>query len=288
MDKKEYVFRQLSRTNRKKDEHYVVSRIVHLLDDLSIKFVTQQHVRFANGGRALTDLYFPQFGTHVEVDEPAPYHNESREKARDADIVSVTKHDVIHIDTGVSLKELNAKIDEVVGQIAAEKTRQENEGEFIPWDIEKEHDPMTYLARGYIDIHDDVAFKYIKDACNCFGHKYEGYQRASATHRDVDTILWFPKLYEKTDWDNRLSFDGITIVEKCKDEKERVKHVVDHLDRRDGRASKRITFARAKDPLGSVMYRFKGVFELNRNKSSVAQGLIWERVATRVNTYSSD
>jgi len=40
--KLDYVTRQLARAERKRHEHYVVTRIWHLLDDLTVKFVTQQ------------------------------------------------------------------------------------------------------------------------------------------------------------------------------------------------------------------------------------------------------
>jgi hypothetical protein len=40
MDKKEFIIRQLGRTKNKKYEAYVVTRIIHLLDDFSIKFIT--------------------------------------------------------------------------------------------------------------------------------------------------------------------------------------------------------------------------------------------------------
>ncbi len=44
MDKKEYIIRQLNRAKNKKYELYVISRIIHLLDNNDIKFVTQQYV----------------------------------------------------------------------------------------------------------------------------------------------------------------------------------------------------------------------------------------------------
>ena len=68
MDKKEFLLRQIAKTNKKNYENYVVTRVIHQLDDLSIKVVTQQYVT-RRSGRALTDLYFPQIGVHVEVDE---------------------------------------------------------------------------------------------------------------------------------------------------------------------------------------------------------------------------
>ena len=44
MDKKEYLLRQLAKTDKKNYEAYIVSRIIHRLDDLAVKAVTQQHV----------------------------------------------------------------------------------------------------------------------------------------------------------------------------------------------------------------------------------------------------
>ena len=87
MDKKEYIIRQLGRTKNKKYETYVVTRIIHLLNDFTIKFVTQQYVTRPEG-RALTDLYFPQFGVHIEVDEVHHFHdvNIEADKLREAAI----------------------------------------------------------------------------------------------------------------------------------------------------------------------------------------------------------
>ena len=105
MDKKEYITRQLGRTKNKKYEAYVVTRIIHLLSDFTIKFVTQQHVTRPEG-RALTDLYFPQFGLHIEVDEGQHFHdiNIEADKLRDADIVNATEHEIIRIDVTKSLE----------------------------------------------------------------------------------------------------------------------------------------------------------------------------------------
>ncbi len=68
MNRTEFILRQISKTNKKSYENYVVTRIWHLLNDLNIKIVTQQHVT-RPAGRALTDLYFPQIKLHVEIDE---------------------------------------------------------------------------------------------------------------------------------------------------------------------------------------------------------------------------
>jgi hypothetical protein len=59
MDKLEFVARQLDKTKKKRFEQLVVHRIWNRLDDLRVKFVTQQYVRRPEG-RALTDMYFPR------------------------------------------------------------------------------------------------------------------------------------------------------------------------------------------------------------------------------------
>lgn len=41
----EYIARQFSKAQKKVFEHYVVTRIWHQLNDVEIKFVTQQYVK---------------------------------------------------------------------------------------------------------------------------------------------------------------------------------------------------------------------------------------------------
>lgn len=97
MDKKEYIIRQLGRTKNKKYEAYVVSRIIHLLNNFDIKIVTQQYV-VRPEGRALTDLFFPQLSIHIEVDEEHHKSNIQDDKIREADIVNATNHTILRID----------------------------------------------------------------------------------------------------------------------------------------------------------------------------------------------
>ena len=52
----------------KRYEFFVISRIVHLLNDRALEFTTQQLVR-TDKGRFLLDLYFPQLKFAIEVDE---------------------------------------------------------------------------------------------------------------------------------------------------------------------------------------------------------------------------
>ncbi len=285
MNKKEYITRQLGRTKNKKHEAYVVTRIIHLLNDFTIKFATQQYVTRPEG-RALTDLYFPQFNLHIEVDEGHHFNsaNIAADKLREADIINATGHQIIRIDATQSLEDINDKVKETVDKIKEMK----RSASFTPWDIDSEFNSETYIQRGYIDIADDVAFKTIKDACNCFGHNYTGYQRAGASHPNIDTTLWFPKLFENGEWDNQISRDEETITERNINDDKAKSHVLSHIEDKEKYKHKRIVFAKVKGNLGDILYRFRGLYELDTKNSTEKTGLIWHRTATRVNTYKQN
>lgn len=283
MDKKEYIIRQLGRTKNKKYEAYVVTRIIHLVNDFTIKFTTQQYVTRPEGRKALTDLFFPQFDLHIEVDEGQHFNepNIREDKIREADIVNATGHEILRIDVTKSFEEINNQIDTVVKKI----TTMRQATSFIPWDLESEFNSETYIKRGYIDISDNVAFKTIKDACNCFGHNYTGYQRAGALHPDPNVQLWFPKLFPNGEWDNQITSDEEVITERNKDEKKAKEHVSRHINNKEKYKHQRIVFAKVKGNLGDILYRFRGKYELDTENSNENTGLIWRRVQKRVKTY---
>jgi very-short-patch-repair endonuclease len=282
MDKKEYIIRQLARAKNKKYESYVVARIIHLLNDFSINFVTQQYVSRPEG-RALTDLYFPQFGFHIEVDEGQHFKPVSIEadKIREADIINATGHEILRIDVTRSFDDINTQIDFVVNKIK----HMRKESSFIPWDFDSEFDSVTYIKRGYIDIKDNVAFKTIKDACNCFGHDYTGYRRAGAAHPDQNIMIWFPKLFPNGEWDNQISSDEEVITERNKNDEKAKQHISNYLNNKEKHKHQRIVFAKVKGNLGDVFYRFRGHYKLDVRNSNEKTGLIWRRIKTRVETF---
>jgi len=285
--KTEYIIKQLGRTKKKKYEMYVVNRIINLLDDLDIKFVTQQYVSRPNGRYALVDLYFPQFHFQVEIDEDHHLESENieKDKIRAEDIVNATNWDAptrIDCNTNKTIHDINNQIDLVVQKL--QNLKKEKLG-FKPWDIVSEFNPDTYIKLGYIDIKDNVAFHTIADGCNCFGHNYKGYQKAGAKHTQYPDIgLWFPKLYENDDWKNSESDDQTIITEKPKTEKYK-KFTEDYLENIDNELSKQIVFARVKDNLGNILYRFRGMYELDKERSINSYSLVWNRIETRVETF---
>ncbi|MCK5465926.1 hypothetical protein KAI56_00295 [Candidatus Parcubacteria bacterium] len=284
MDKKEYYIKQLSKTNKKNYENYVVCRIINFIDDLSLKFITQQPITMRNGKKALADLYFPQIDLHIEVDEAFHKNQIDKDKMREADIVSATSHTIERIDVTKNIELINLRIDNIVKKIKDTIEGKKKNNTFIPWNIETEYESKTYVGKGYIDLDDKVAFKKIVDACNCFGCSYHGYQRAMARHPvEKDKALWFPKLYENENWQNNITDNGKVIVEKRKaNNSEFIKTYLSNPERFTRR---RIVFARVKDSLGNVMYRFKGLFKVNEKKSQNEQAIIYERIKTRVKTY---
>jgi len=284
MDKKEYIIRQLGRTKNKKYEAYVVSRIIHLLNDFNVKIVTQQYV-VRPEGRALTDLFFPQLSIHIEVDEEHHKLNIQEDKIREADIVNATNHTILRVDMSKPFEDINKKIDDIIKILQTKIKKLKKNNLFIEWDIESEFHPQTYINRGYIDIKDNVAFKTIKDACNCFGHNYTGYQKAGASHPDKDILLWFPKLFPNGEWINKISDDEKIITERNKDDKKAKIHLTSIIEKKKNEKHKRIVFAKVKGNLGDTLYRFRGQYELNIEKSNFENTLVWERTNTRVETF---
>lgn len=279
MDKLNYITRQLSRTERKRFEHYVISRIWHLLNDLELKFITQQYI-IRNESRALTDMYFPQLGIHIEVDEAHHLNQIEQDKLRESDIINATNHTVLRVDTTKGIDEVNKKIDSIIKII---KNSKQQNIKFIPWDLNLEQNPQTYILKGYIDVQDDVAFKNSYLAANCFGHCYTGFQRAATKHPyEKDKIIWFPKLFANSGWDNKISDDDEMITEKSLNSPN---HTLNILNKPN---VNRVVFAKVKSPLGDIMYRFKGEYELDRENSNNEKGLIWRRIKTKVKTYSKN
>lgn len=285
MNKTDYIIRQIAKSYKKKYENYVITRIWHLLNNLDVKFVTQQHITRPTG-RALTDMYFPQIQLHIEVDEGHHFDSSknqiSQDFVREADIINATGHNIKRVDVfNTPIEAINAEIDTIVNFIKSEFDSK------TPslWDIDAEYNPKTYIDRGSISVDDNVAFRTIADACNCFGHDYKGYQKAFAKHAIEEKMLWFPKLYANEDWENEISLDEIEIYEKNKTDHnayfEQAKNIADNL-------KERITFARVKSNLGDVMYRFKGVYKFDVPASEYAGKIIYKKTSDKVKTYKSN
>ncbi|MBV7297487.1 AbaSI family restriction endonuclease [Enterovibrio paralichthyis] len=274
-----HLTRQLQRCTHKRFELYAISRIIHKVDDLDVKFITQQYV-LRPDGFALTDLYLPQLQLHVEIDEGFHKQQIDADKIRELDIVTVTQHEVYRIDASVSIEHINQQVDELVSLIKASVDQQKSDGVFVPWNPEFEHSIERFKALGYVDLEDDVAFRTSVEVCNLFGHNYAGFQRSSASVPGYPNHkLWFPKLYPNGEWFNELSQDGKEILEYNIESIEKRAQVIEKNLQQD---ITMVVFARVRNELGQTMYRFRGVFVQDREKTSAEAGSYWKRVAERI------
>jgi len=278
MSRLKYTLQQLRKTLSKTFENYVITRLLTRLNDPDVKFICQQVVQ-EGGKRWITDLFFPQLKTHIEVDEKEHTKRVEHDFTRQHDIENATGHTFKRISEE-SFEKVNESIDAKVKILKGEIEEQKKNGSFKPWDPEKEMNPDTYIERGKIEVKDRVAFRTIVDACKCFGREYKKIQRGGVKHpRENDNYLWFPKFYPNGIWNNTLSDDEEVIEEEHTDEAHAQGHRESHL-KKD--INKRIVFGHVKDNLGNVFYRFFGEFTLDRTET---RKLTWKRTSESVKTY---
>lgn len=284
----DYNLNQLRRSFGKKYENYVVSRILHKVGDEAddIQFITQQYVKRPTG-RALTDLYVPQFNLHIEVDEPAHEKFKNEDQAREVDIIEATEgHEFRRINIESikgDIKLFNKKIDEIIQEIL--KLRQSDA--FIPWHSEDEFNEKIIVSSGKLAVEDRPRFRTIAAAANLLGQNVNGMQKSFfRSKRYAGYKLWFPKFYKNMLWDNKLVDDveilgkynlrfGDLIQEKPMRLEDASLHFQKLIDERD----RRIVFPRFVDNLGVVVYRFMGVYEVDTALSSVHGGMIYRRIS---------
>lgn len=267
LTKDSYILNSLSKIRHKSWELFVISRILHKLDDPDVSFVCQQLVRRPNGKRALTDLYFPQFQLFLEVDERRHEQaaNKEADKHRTEDIVSaanlIERRIRVSCEDGATPKPLHdvaAETDAFVNELRDLKAQAIASGEFVPWDFEGQYSADRHLSRGVLSLAGDTVFKFQREALRCLGYSGGHYQRGSWTlHSDPTRAAWFPRLYETDHWDNDLSPDGKVIRERKKAEG----GGYEPLTYQEKWAS-RIVFARYQDNLGAALYRYLGEYQM--------------------------
>lgn len=278
----DFILAQFRKTYNKKYENYVVTRIYNLLDDSTIKFITQQYVKRPNG-YALLDLYFPQLNLYIEVDEGHHKENITSDQLRCQDIIDATNfierritiYDRTHSD-------IDSQINDEVNLIKTLKNNKIQDGSWVDWNIESEMNPDYYLNLGYIDVDDNVSFQTQNDVFKCFGKNYQKtLWICSIKHPNLEnTKVWCPKFTYHKDWLNVLSDDNETITQ---------------IDRRDKRSfidrykdnpcnESRIAFGHIISPLGYKTYKFLGLYEFDYNLSTINDTWTYRRVSKRVDT----
>lgn len=247
----------------KKYEFFVISRIVHFLNDRELEFTTQQLIR-TKEGRFLLDLYFPQLKIVIEVDES--YHTCDRQIAkdekRDKAVVEATNVVIKRIGVaGQSFDDVNSKIDSMVRVIQQKKKELQDASQFVPFVYGQKYETEYWLEKGKLSVSDDARFRTHVDVARLFGKNYKGHQQALINLDDSHSV-WFPKLYENGDWDNKLSADGTKI--------EMRKVSGGRFSAKEIREVKSYVFAHHRDEFGKIYYAFKGLFEVTEQRENEA------------------
>lgn len=242
-----YYAKMLTKLKNKKYEFYVVSRIIHLLNDKEIQFTTQQLVRKNDGKRYLIDLYFPQFKLGVEIDEAYHLKQEEADRLREREIVDVSGIEIkrIKCDNG-SLEQVHQDIDLLIKDIQKKKVA----FGFVPYSYKDEYSVTKWKEKGTISISDYAKFRKHVDVLKLFGKNFEVH-RPPTSPLSEKMQVWFPKLYDNGKWKNCILDDGTEIRQsKTIGMMDVTKSIKDS-----------VVFAHQKDVLGNVYYVFKGIFK---------------------------
>ncbi len=79
MDKLEFIVRQLAKTDKKNYENYVVTRILNKLDNLDVKFITQQYVSRGEAKHPIendTSIWLPKLYPNGEWDNSISFNED--------------------------------------------------------------------------------------------------------------------------------------------------------------------------------------------------------------------
>ena len=144
--KLDYITRLFRKIKNKRFEAYVIQRIWDLLNDDTIRFVTQQYFRRNDAGEyALTDLYLPQINMIIEIDEGQHIPREREDILRSKDIMQIKAVEGVCIERialcdkntskAFTMSEVHRQIDVVVEKL---KSQLHN------WAINSNHGMMNY------------------------------------------------------------------------------------------------------------------------------------------------
>lgn len=273
----DYYARMIQKIQSKKHEVYAISRILHRLDDPEIELVTQQAVH-TRDGLALLDLYLPQFGIALEVDElhHIATHSKEADKAREQRVLDLARLEFVRLGIGQmkDREEFKAKVDQFIDDVRGRKRDGIAAGTFSPFSYGARHDPEHWLARGRLTVDDDAQMQVMPHVTRLFGFHHKHWQRATV-RLSGGAQIWMPFLAQegapkRSDWDNRLIGGGETIVERSLGDW--TTGTYEDVDR--------VVFAKFRDPVfGSVYYRFLGVYKLASQSRDTAT---FTRIATEI------
>jgi len=302
MEKKEYITNQLKKTFGKKYENYCITRIIFLVNRTDVRFVTQQLFKRKGKNIALADLYFPQINLWVEVDEEHHIENIESDYIRTSEVIEMSRiseevlkkykalEEVITSDVekpyriiiyNKTIEEINKQIDDIVKEI---NQRINNFGlNFIPW-IVVNNPPEYYLNKGLIRILDNAKFRIIDSIGKLFNMVVPPNDKRHGFFNVKNNIYcWCPtlKLFgdecEANAWENEISEDGKTIYETQKNMD------ANYFNSVINEKQTRYVFTKYKDETGEKIYKFKGVFELDKEKTLKLNKRTWIKINDEIN-----
>lgn len=288
MDKLEYVARSLSRGTNKKYETYVINAIYQKVNNPNLIIETQKEIKLENGYRPLIDLFLPQLNIAIEVDEGYHVNEEQhehdiwREKSINSQIRKTCIGSNIQFERviahGVSLEEINARIDEVANLI-----KDKISSRTIPllWKSKNElYDDIK--KRGTIEL-DDCFDSNVQIINLVYNKNYSGWQKS--TYR----LLWFPvisdedeneSLTSRNSWQNFFNSTHTIIYERsdnsCINQNKKKWAIWDEQNE-----TIRIVFVKDRDSFGKTRKRFAGVFRASGWDDNL-NAQIWKLERTRI------
>ena len=140
------------------------------------------------------------------------------------------------------------------------------------------------VAKGFIDVNDDISFETKAEVMSLFGFKtYNARIGFYRTLQDPNVHLWFPLFYQddKNDWENTWGQNEQSVFERRKRNNE--DYVAEVIAKPDWHV--RILFAKIQ-PYGRLLHKFKGVYEYDADLTLKAKKLAYVRTATQAKLYS--
>ena len=298
MDKKNYIINQLKRTFNKKYENYCITRILHRLNRLDVKFVTQQLFKRSQGRIALADLYFPQINLYVEIDESHHLNQKeldiirTEEMLKNSDLIRKKISNLeeiitfpleelrISVNYMNTIEDINLQIDNVVDKISKKISHLGDK--FVPW-TGFDNLPKHYTDNGKISVEENAGFRTLQEVSELFNKGYRGNQKAYfKVNCENNIYVWCPILKlengecKDLPYDNEVSENCEYIYESSKKNNEVF------IKEKINSSEKRYVFAKYRDETGVNLYKFKGVYELDRDLTLSINKRAWKKIDNQI------
>jgi very-short-patch-repair endonuclease len=282
-----FLSRLFQKAASKPTELYVLTRLWHQLNDAEIQIVPQQYVGLPENRYAMTDVFFPQAGIFVEINEPEHYYSDWKiqlDHHRNQSIAGRTGIQIMVVDCRESMQGIHQQIDRIVEAIRERVAESRQQGIFKRWRPNEARNPEYWKEKKRIHIEDDVIMSNIETICQLFDADFNktkrGYFRKGAIPHPnlLECVIWWPSAFSRSGWQNICNEGGDLITESHQNPQRNQAHYHNTVKW----PHKRIVFYFNKDILGFSGYYFMGIYEIDTNLSNEHEGLFWRRVSKEV------